>query len=130
MGNKCNETKNVLLFVVSIILCNIMVSATEVEPGALFVNAKEAAALCTTLAGLGYQQPPMPIQVDNSTMHRIINRNIRQHKSKKIDMCFYWVKDRMQQGQFVIFWKPGKNNKADYFSKHHLPAHHRRRHSE
>ena len=42
-----------------------------------------------------------------------------------MDMQFYWVKDRVQQGQIIIYWKPGSENMADYFTKHHLPAHHR-----
>jgi len=28
------------------------------------------------------------------------------------------------QGQFEIHWRPGKMNLADYFTKHHAPAHH------
>eukprot|EP00957_Ditylum_brightwellii_P200160 15259109-Ditylum_brightwellii.AAC.1 len=67
-----------------------MASAAEVELGALFENAKEAVALRTTLQELGHQQPVTPIQVDNSTAHRIVNSNIWQQKSKAIDMQFYW----------------------------------------
>ena len=33
--------------------------------------------------------------------------------------------DREQQGQFKFYWRPGKTNLADYFTKHHPPAHHR-----
>ena len=33
-------------------------------------------------------------------------------------MRFYWVKDRVQQGQFHIYWAPGTSNYADYFTKH------------
>jgi hypothetical protein len=42
-----------------------------------------------------------------------------------MDMQFEWLLDRVQQGQFWIYWKPGKTNLADYFTKHHQPAHHR-----
>ena len=42
-----------------------------------------------------------------------------------MDMRFEWLLDREQQGQFKIYWKPGKTNLADYFTKHHPPAHHR-----
>eukprot|EP00957_Ditylum_brightwellii_P059898 4547629-Ditylum_brightwellii.AAC.1 len=67
-----------------------MASAVEAELGALFENAKEAVLLRATLTELGHQQPATPIQVDNSTTHGIVNSNIRQHKSKAIDMQFYW----------------------------------------
>ena len=33
--------------------------------------------------------------------------------------------DRVDQGQFRIYWAPGSQNIADYFTKHHSPAHHR-----
>jgi len=34
-------------------------------------------------------------------------------------MRFYWIKDRIRQGQYCIHWKRGEKNFADYFSKHH-----------
>ena len=40
-------------------------------------------------------------------------------------MRFYWLKDRQQQKQFSIYWENGKNNFADYFTKHHSPSHHK-----
>jgi hypothetical protein len=39
-------------------------------------------------------------------------------------MHFYWIRDRVQQGQFHIFWKKGIHNRADYFTKHHPAFHH------
>jgi hypothetical protein len=41
-----------------------------------------------------------------------------------MDMRFHWLRDRKAQGQFKFIWKPGKTNLADYFMKHHPPAHH------
>ena len=43
-------------------------------------------------------------------------------------MRFYWVRDRVNQNQFVIYWIPGANNVGDYLSKHHSPAHHQTMH--
>eukprot|EP00957_Ditylum_brightwellii_P108817 8300620-Ditylum_brightwellii.AAC.1 len=105
---------------------NIMALAAEAELGALFENAKEAVLLCSMLTELGHQQPATSIQVDNSTAHRIVNSNIRQRKSNAIDMQFYQVKDKVKQGQFKIYWEPARNNKADHFTKHHPPAHHKK----
>jgi hypothetical protein len=42
-----------------------------------------------------------------------------------MDMRFYWVKDRVKQGQYNVCWGPGFQNLADYFTKHYLPAHHK-----
>jgi hypothetical protein len=44
-------------------------------------------------------------------------------------MRFYWIHDRVHQGQFVICWKKGSHNCADYFMKHHSTAHHQAIHS-
>ena len=43
-----------------------------------------------------------------------------------MDMRFYWLCNRLAQGQFEIYWEPGKHNLADYPTKHHSPAHHKR----
>ena len=40
-------------------------------------------------------------------------------------MRFYWVRDRVRQKQFHIYWQKGKLNRADYFTKHHPGSHHR-----
>eukprot|EP00957_Ditylum_brightwellii_P011339 857392-Ditylum_brightwellii.AAC.1 len=74
------------LLVLLQIMRNVLASAAEAEIGALFKNAKEAVALRTTLRELGHQQPATPIQVDSFVAHGIVNSNIRQQKSKAIDM--------------------------------------------
>jgi hypothetical protein len=34
-----------------------------------------------------------------------------------MDMRFYWIKDRVAQGQYVVHWRKGSNNLADSFTK-------------
>jgi hypothetical protein len=43
-----------------------------------------------------------------------------------MDMRFYWIKYRVKQGQFNVYWVPGYQNLADYLAKYHSPAHHKR----
>lgn len=43
-----------------------------------------------------------------------------------MDMRYYWLQDRVNQQQYSIHWKEGKHNLADYHSKHHAPAHHKK----
>eukprot|EP00978_Attheya_sp_CCMP212_P006656 scaffold15448_cov43-Attheya_sp.AAC.2 len=78
------------------------------------------------LIEMGHAQPTTPIQVDNSCAAGIANNTVKQRRSKAIDICFYWLKDRECQHQFHIHWRKGAKNLADYFTKHHSPAHHRR----
>ena len=40
-------------------------------------------------------------------------------------MRFYWARDILKQKHFGVFWKPGVRNLEDYFTKHHLPEHHK-----
>lgn len=113
------------IHVPSSIMRVVVSSATEAEMGALFYNAKDAAWLRTTLEDLGHPQPPTPIQTDNACAAGIINDTVKQRRSKAIDMRFYWVRDRVRQNQFLVHWRRGTDNLADYFTKHHSPSHHR-----
>ena len=67
---------------------------------------------------------PTPTETYNSTDLSIVNSTVKQKKSKAMDMRLYLVKDLTGQGKFFVHWGPGKTNKADYFTKHHLPIHH------
>ena len=114
------------------ILCQIMhhvvSSAAKAELGALFLNAQDICPICMALDELGHPQPATPLQTDNNTASGIVNDTVKQRRSKAVDMRFYWICDRLWQGQFHIFWWPGITNRADYFSKHHAPAHHQAMH--
>ena len=116
---------NGAIHVVSKILRNVMSSAAEAEVGGLFVNGQEGVALRNALTEMGHPQPDAtPITTDNSTADGIANDTVKIKRSKAMDMRFYWIRDRVRQGQFRVHWKPGKDNKADYFTKHHPPSHH------
>jgi hypothetical protein len=41
-----------------------------------------------------------------------------------MNMLFHWLRNWEAQGQFKIYLQPGRINLADYFTKHHPPAHH------
>jgi hypothetical protein len=94
-----------------------MQSAAEAECGGLYMNAKEAVPMRITLEELDHPQPATPIRTDNSTADGIMNKTVKQKQSKSMDVRFYWLQDRVEQGQFRIFWAPGKMNLADYQSK-------------
>jgi hypothetical protein len=107
------------------IMRNVLASAAEAEIGALFLNGQEALPIRVTLAELGHPQPPTPMQTDNSTAAGLAKDTIKQKRSKAIDMRFYWIKDRVGQKQFLVYWRPGPENLGDYHTKHHSPSHHR-----
>ena len=103
----------------------VLSSAAESEIGALFANSKKAVLLRHALQEMGHPQQPTPAMVDNTTAAGMATDSIKQQRSRAIDMRFFWLKDRDAQRQFNYYWRPGKINKADYFTKHHPPSHHR-----
>jgi hypothetical protein len=98
-----------------------MSSAVEAELGALFINAK----MHQMLTELGQPQPPTPIQTNNATAHALPTNKILPKALKAMDICFHWLRCRNAQGQLCYYWRPGTQNLADYFTKHHPTSHHK-----
>ena len=116
---------NGAIFILSQIIKNVLASGAEAALGALIYNAREATPIRITLTELGHAQPTTPITTDNACAAGIANATVKQKRSKAIDMRFYWIRDRVKQGQFCVRWAPGRMNRADYFTKHFWPAYHR-----
>ena len=110
----------------SSIIQPVLSSAAEAELAAVFYNAKDGCMIRATLEDMGHPQPATPIQTDNACAVGLANNTVKQKRSKAIDMRFYWIRDRVKAGQFVVYWRKGEDNAADYFTKHHSPSHHRR----
>lgn len=106
------------------ILREVVSSAAEAELGGLFYNGKEAVPERITLDELGHPQPPTPMITDNSTASGIANDSVKQRRSKAMDMRYYWIRDRVRQGQFYVYWRRGSSNRANYYTKHHPAKHH------
>ena len=122
-NKKHNHNGNILA--IAKVIKNVMASATEAELGAMYINAREAIACRHTLQELGHQQPPTPIITDNLAAQGIINKTMKQRRSKAMDMRFHWLQDRAQQKQIQIQWAPSKTNYADFYTKHHSAKHHK-----
>ena len=115
---------NGVIHVLCKIMKNVMSSAAEAEIGSAFLAAKDALPLRVALVEMGHPQPPTPIQVDNTTAVGFDNSRIKMKATKAIDMRFYWIRDRIADNQFFVYWGKGDGNSADYVSKHHSPTHH------
>ena len=110
---------------ISQIIKAVMSSAAEAELGALFINAKTAVSMRRTLEELGHPQPRTPIQTDNATAHALLTNKILPKALKAMDMRFHWLRCRGTQNQFRYYWRPGTQNLADYWTKHHPASHHK-----
>ena len=115
---------NGAILTIATIIKAVMSLTAEAELGALFINTKEAVYLQQILKEMGHPQPRTPIQTNNTTVEGVINNKIQPKRTKAMDMRYHWLRNREAQGQFNIYWRPGGANLADYFTKHHAPAHH------
>ena len=107
------------------IIKHVMSSATEAELAALYIMAREAVYIRIILDEMGHKQPSTPIQTDNAMAEGVINSKVQPKRTKAMDMRFHWLRDRECQEQFRFYWRPGKQNYADYWTKHHSAKHHR-----
>jgi hypothetical protein len=127
LGNKSpeQETLNRSILNVAAVIKNVVASAADSEVGACFHNAQSGAPLRVTLTELGHTQPPTPLRTYNSTAYGIVNETIKQNRSKAMDMRYHWLTDRVRQKQFDVYWRPGRENLADYHTKHNSAQHHK-----
>jgi hypothetical protein len=102
-----------------------MSSAAEAELGDFFINAKTAVSMHQMLVELGHLQPHTPMQTNNATAHALLTNKILPKALKAMDMRFHWLRCCKAQGQFCNYWRPGIQNLADYFTKHHPTSHHK-----
>ena len=70
------------------------------------------------LQALGHQQGQIPIKTDNQTATAFVNNTLKAKRSKTWDMRYFWLKDRVSQSKFIIYWDKGSNNHTDYWTKH------------
>ena len=122
-----NPKANGPVHVLCVTMRSVPASASEAKTGGLFNAGQEAVPIITALQETGHPQPPTgtPMETDNSTAYGILTANVRMKHSKAFDVRYHWIKDRIAQNQFNLYWAKGQLNRADYFTKHHLPSHHK-----
>jgi len=112
------------IFVMCGILKFVVCSAAEAELAALFLNAKAGKIIRLILKELGHPQPPTPIHCDNQTATGIANDTVKKHRSRSMEMRFFWITDQVKRKFFDVQWHPGQENLADYYTKAFPGKHH------
>ena len=124
-GNR--EFNNGAIDILSTVIKHVMSSASEAETGALYYGCKRALPYRVTLEEMGHpQHDPTPVTTDNNTAHGLTMGTMTSKASKSNDMRFQWLKCRKTQRLFQFLWARGKDNRADYPSKHHPSSHHQK----
>ncbi len=124
-GRYDTPTNNGAILNILQIILAVMSFAVEAELGALFINAKTAVLMRHRLEELGHPQLPTPMQTDNKTTNGLLTNKVMQKALKVMDMHFHWLQCCDAQGQFRYYWRPGTQNLADHFTKHHPASHHK-----
>ena len=88
------------------------------------MNCKEGKIIRLILEELGHPQPPTPVHCDNATAVGIANDTVKKHRSRSMEMRYFWITDQVDRKFFVVLWHPGQENLADYFTKHFDAKHH------
>ena len=57
---------------------------------------------------MGHHQPPTPVVTDSATSDGFVNENIIQRKSRSTEIRFYWVRNTVRQGHYLVYWEKGK----------------------
>ena len=122
-GNAGSPTHiNGAVHVHSCLLDVVVASVAECEYASLYMLARIGEWLRTIARALGYPQPPTVIFCDNACAVGIANDSVKLHRTKSIDVRFHWIRDRVRQGNFLVEWRKGASNLADFFTKP-LPVH-------
>jgi hypothetical protein len=98
--------------------------AAEAKLSVLFINAKMAVSIRRTLKEMGHSQSRTPIQTYNLTAHALLTNKILPKALKAMEMQFHWLPCRSAQDQYRYYWRPGTQNLADYWTKHHPAKEH------
>jgi hypothetical protein len=102
----------------------VMSLAAEAKLGALFINTKTTVSIQMTLKEMGHSQSCTPIQTNNLTAHTLLTNKILPKALKAMVMRFHLLRCRSAQNQYRYYWRPGTQNLADYWTKHHPAKHH------
>ena len=95
----------------------VVASVAEAELAGGFQIAQAAVHFRRILHDLGYPQPPTLLRMDNTVAIGIATESINAKRSESMDMRFFWLVDRVRQGQFVVKHVSGQWNIADHFTK-------------
>ena len=97
----------------------VVLSAADAELVALFLNMNKGEIFRLILNELDHLQPPTPIHRDNITTEVISNNTVKKHRSRSMEIKYFWGCDQVKIGEFDVFWHPVQDNLGDYTSKHY-----------
>jgi hypothetical protein len=93
-------------------------SSTEAELIALSDALSQVVWTRNFLRDLGYDMEPATVYQDNmSTLAMIKNGHPSSHRTRHINIRFFYAKDRADQGEIKLEYCPTESMLADFFTK-------------
>ena len=105
------------------ILKPIAASAVEAELGTPFHNSQSVQEFRLSPNEMGWHQTATSIICDNTTAG-IANSTVKCQCPCAMNIRYFGIIDQVQNLFVHICWAPGLKKHADYFTKHHIAAHH------
>ena len=102
---------------------NVVCSAAEAACAGLFDNGQMSVIVRRTLISMGHYQAPTKLKIDNETANSFVHSTMRLKRSKTWDVRYNWLRGAIAHTLLNVYWDRGKNNNADYFTKHHFTNH-------
>ena len=128
LGNSIKFGKLIVLNSAVHTLCKIIgvaASAAEAELGSIFLNTQDTVKLCIALQELVHTHTPTHIHTDNTKEMVIIHKKINQQQSRAMNTRYFWTISKQDEKTIDVSWHPGRENIADYSSKHYSPTIHK-----
>ena len=82
-------------------------------------SCKETKILRLFPEEMGHPQPPTPVHCDNKTATDIANDTVKKHRSRSMEMRYFWVTDQVKRRILNVMWHPGKENLGEYIKTPH-----------
>ena len=73
-----------------------------------------------------HPHPITKVCTGNKTASEISNNTIKQQRSRATNMRYFCIRDQKTLKHFLIAWKAGQENIADYFTNNNNANHHKR----
>ena len=125
-GDKSPQEDRINSYIINVaaVIKNLVAAAAESEVGACFQKSQCGAPLRVTFMGLGHKQPATPLRTYTSTVFDILNKVIKNKRSKAMEMRYHCLTDRVRQNLYHIYSHPGIYNLVYYHSKQPSAQHH------
>jgi hypothetical protein len=97
----------------------VTTSSTEAELVAISDGLGHALWTRNFYGSLGYSLPPVILYQDNqSTILLATNGRSSAGRTRHVDIRYFWIKDRVQNGEVIITYLPTEDMAADMLTKH------------